>query len=57
MPVYTFMSLDVEKVDAITTDGFSGSVRTYIKQTKPDVVVVLYIPPESNDNIKKYGFR
>lgn len=37
----TFLALDVAEIDFINLNGFTGSIRTYIEETKPDVVVLL----------------
>lgn len=50
--VISFLTLGVKYVEALDLRHFTGSVQEYIKQTEPDVVLVLYNPnviPESID--------
>lgn len=50
--VISFLALGVKYGEALDLRHFTGSVQEYIKQTEPDVVLVLYIPnviPESID--------
>ena len=42
--IIPFLSLAVRHLDAIHPGGFPGSIRNYIEQTKPDLVIVLYNP-------------
>lgn len=41
-PVIPYLALGVEHIDSIYEQVFDGSIRTYIKETKPDMVVVMY---------------
>lgn len=57
-PLVPFVSLQYEKVDALALQMFSGSVRAYIEETKPDVVVVMYIPTNiSSEELGYFDFR
>lgn len=50
--VVPFLALGIKNVDSLDLRHFTGSVQEYIKQTEPDVVLVLYNPsviPESID--------
>jgi hypothetical protein len=38
----SFLACDMGAVDTIYLPAFSGSVRSYIEQTKPDAVVLMY---------------
>lgn len=42
-----YLAADVEQVDVIYPKQFTGSIRSYIEQTEPDMVIVLF----SQDNI------
>ena len=56
-PVITYMSLGIENLYAITPEGFTGSIESYINQVKPDMVVILYTAPATNEVTSKYDFR
>lgn len=56
-PVITYMSLGVEKLYALTPEGFTGSIESYIKEVNPDIVVVLYTAPTTNKITSKYDFK
>lgn len=38
----SFLACDIEQVDAVHLMGFSGSIRSYIEQNRPDAVVLIY---------------
>lgn len=40
--VIPYLSMEYEYIDAITPEKFDGSIRTYIKENEPDVVIMLY---------------
>lgn len=40
--VIPYLSMEYEYIDAITPEKFSGSIRTYIEESKPDAVIMLY---------------
>lgn len=40
--VIPYLSMEYEYLDAITPEKFSGSIRAYIEESKPDVVIMLY---------------
>lgn len=42
--VAPFMALGAERVDQLDLRYFTGSVETYIKETQPDIVIVMYTP-------------
>lgn len=42
--VAPFFALGVEYVDVLDVRYFNGSVKSYIEQTKPDIVIVMYNP-------------
>jgi hypothetical protein len=42
--VAPFFALGVEYVDVLDLRHFNGSVKNYIEQTKPDIVIVMYNP-------------
>lgn len=42
--VAPFMAMGVERVDQLDLRYFTGSVEAYIKETQPDVVIVMYTP-------------
>jgi hypothetical protein len=57
-----FLAFGIESVEMIDLRVFHGSLKTYIEQSKPDVVVVLYNPSvldkieyENYDNL--FDFR
>lgn len=37
----TYLALDISKLDMINLGTFTGSIRSYIEETDPDVVVIL----------------
>ncbi len=56
-PVITYMSLGIGNLYAVTPEGFTGSIENYIKQVEPDMVVILYTAPTTNEVTSKYDFR
>lgn len=56
-PVITYMSLGIEKLYAVTPEGFTGSIESYINEVKPDMVIVLYTAPPTNEMTSKYDFK
>lgn len=56
-PVITYMSLGIGNLYAVTPEGFTGSIENYIKQVQPDMVVILYTAPATNEVTSKYDFR
>lgn len=56
-PVIAYMSLGIGNLYAITPEGFTGSIQNYIKQADPDMVVILYTAPPTNEVTSKYDFR
>lgn len=38
----SFLACDIEAVDIVHLPAFTGSIRSYIEQTKPDAVVMMY---------------
>lgn len=56
-PVITYMSLGIEKLYAVTPEGFTGSIESYIRQVQPDMVIILYTAPTTNEVTSKYDFR
>lgn len=56
-PVIAYMSLGIEKLYAVTPEGFTGSIENYISQVNPDAVVILYTAPTTNQVTSKYDFR
>lgn len=56
-PVITYMSLGIEKLYAVTPEGFTGSIESYISQVEPDMVIILYTAPTTNEVTSKYDFR
>ncbi len=38
----TFLALDIAEMDVITLSEFTGSIRSYVDQTQPDMVIVMY---------------
>lgn len=56
-PVITYMSLGIGNLYAVTPEGFTGSIETYIKQVEPDMVIILYTAPATNEVTSKYDFR
>jgi hypothetical protein len=49
MCVAPFLALGVEYIETIDLRNFTGSVKTYIKQNKPDMVIVMYNPSAIKD--------
>ncbi|MDR3170279.1 MAG: hypothetical protein LBU17_01480 [Treponema sp.] len=43
-----FCALGVENVEVVDIRHFTGSVQTYIEQSKPDIVIVMYNPSAIN---------
>lgn len=56
-PVITYLSLGVGELYAVTPEGFTGSIENYISQVQPDMVVILYTAPTTNEVTSKYDFR
>lgn len=56
-PVITYLSLGIEKLYAVTPEGFTGSIEQYIKGVQPDMVIILYTAPTTNEVTSKYDFR
>lgn len=57
-----YLSMGVQTTDSMDVRQFTGSVRSFIEQTEPDVVVVLYNPGESfaidpTTHTSPYDFR
>lgn len=57
-----FLSMGIQTTDSMDVRHFTGSVRSFIEQTEPDVVVVLYNPDESfaidpTTHTSPYDFR
>ncbi|MCM1538316.1 MAG: hypothetical protein NC254_07960 [bacterium] len=48
-PLIPYLAVDIEYVDCLYLESFNGSVKEYIRQTQPDIVLVAYCPP----NIKE----
>ncbi|GHT96738.1 hypothetical protein FACS1894141_7210 [Spirochaetia bacterium] len=60
--VTPFLALGVENIAAIDLRGFTGSLKTYIKQNKPDMVIVMYNPsiiktPDYTVHTSMFDFR
>ncbi|GHU16513.1 hypothetical protein FACS1894163_06010 [Spirochaetia bacterium] len=60
--VNPFLSLGIEYVDVLDIRHFTGSVKTYIKQNKPDMVIVMYNPdviqtPDYTTHTSIFDFR
>jgi hypothetical protein len=51
-----FLSVVFEWVDVLDLRHFTGSVKTFIQQTAPDMVIVMYIPTASNGH-EMFDFR
>lgn len=43
-PMISFLSLGIKHLDAIDLRHFTGSLQTYIKETRPDLVLLIYNP-------------
>lgn len=43
-PLMAYMATDIAEIDAIHTPEFTGSIRTYLEQTQPDLVIMLVTP-------------
>ena len=56
-PVITYLSLGIEKLYAVTPEGFTGSIEQYIREVQPDMVIILYTAPTTNEVTSKYDFR
>ena len=57
-----FLALGVQQIDEIDLRHFSGSLRTYIKFTRPDLVFIAYLSgiqgqPKSNNKNEFFDFR
>jgi hypothetical protein len=60
--VNPFLSLGIEYIDVLDIRHFTGSVKTYIKQNKPDMVIVMYNPsvigsPDYTTHTSLFDFR
>lgn len=49
--VTQFMALGATEVDTLDIRHFTGSVQAYIKESQPDMVLVMYYPAELKDNV------
>lgn len=56
-PVLAYLSLGVGRVTAVTPEGFTGSIESYIAKEQPDLVIVLYTAPTTNQMSTKYDFK
>lgn len=56
-PVISYLSLGIGELHAITPEGFNGSINSYISQVQPDMVIILYTAPTTNQVTKKYIFN
>ena len=58
--VIPFLALAIHDVDAIDLRHFTGSLKRYIEENKPDVLAVMYTPSqinaEQNYNTHKYQY-
>lgn len=52
-PLIPYLATDIEYMDCLFLQSFQGSVREYIRQTHPDIVLVAYYPP----NIQKINWN
>jgi len=43
-PMMSYLATDIAEIDAIHVPEFTGSLRTYIEQTQPDLVIMLVTP-------------
>lgn len=43
-PLMLYLATDVAEIDAIHRMTFNGSIRTYVEQTQPDLVIMLVTP-------------
>lgn len=55
-PVSTFLGTVVREVDVIDPRHFMGSIETYIRETHPDIVIVL-LSVGTLQLPSSYGFR
>jgi hypothetical protein len=56
--VAPFFALGVEYVDVLDLRSFNGSVKSYVEQTKPDIVIVMYNPSAiTNTTNDMFDFR
>lgn len=59
----SFLALGVANLDAIDLRYFTGSLETYIKETQPDVVILMYnigelvVDVDMSDHTNLYDFR
>ena len=61
-PMIPYLATDIEYVDCLFLQSFNGSVREYIRQTQPDIVLVAYYPIniqkiDWNDTSSTFDFR
>ncbi|MDR3170303.1 MAG: hypothetical protein LBU17_01600 [Treponema sp.] len=52
-----FFACGVENIDSIDLRNFTGSVRSYIEQTKPDMVIVMYNTGFQSKTEQSFNFR
>lgn len=55
--VTPFISLEYENVDEIDLRIFNGSLETYIEETRPDIVLVVYSPNSYNPDAGLFDFK
>lgn len=56
-PVISYLSLGIGELYAITPEGFNGSINRYISQVQPDMVIIFYTAPTTNQVTSKYNFK
>lgn len=45
--VFPFLSLGIQHVDSMDVRHFTGSVQSYVRETQPDIVLVVREPDSS----------
>ena len=60
--VYPFLALGIEAVDVLDLRAFTGSTRAFIRESQPNVVIILYnptaiTPPDYTVHTTLFDFR
>lgn len=54
-PFIPYLALGVRQIDTIYELLFTGSIQTYIEETKPDMVIVMYSSSSMSSNVESHS--
>jgi hypothetical protein len=56
--VAPFLSAGIENLDLLDLRHFDGSIKSYVRENKPDIVIVIYYPRDlQEDGADMFSFR